>query len=148
MVMWGGQGVPVNWLLCDGRAVSQVTYSRLYQAIGGTWGINQANGTFNLPPAGLFPINAPGFGAVNARGGSQTVKIAGRNLPQIILLVWAGDSGTTVSGGGGRFLGNAGGQSITYWPTQATDAEGNTGQNIPLDIMPPYFAVNFIIKYQ
>jgi microcystin-dependent protein len=62
MVLWGGaSNIPANWLLCDGSEVSRATFSGLFTAIGETWGAGDGESTFNLPPGGVFFINAAGF---------------------------------------------------------------------------------------
>lgn len=61
IMMWGGQGTPVNWLNCDGSEVPRNTYAALFQQIGTTWGAGDGVTTFNLPPAAVAYINAPGF---------------------------------------------------------------------------------------
>lgn len=38
-----------GWLICDGRAVSQDAYRRLFQVIGTTYGLGDSSTTFNLP---------------------------------------------------------------------------------------------------
>lgn len=40
---------PAGYLLCDGSAVSRTTYSRLFAAIGTTFGAGDGSTTFNLP---------------------------------------------------------------------------------------------------
>lgn len=37
------------WLLCDGRAVSRITYSLLFNLVGTTYGSGDGSSTFNLP---------------------------------------------------------------------------------------------------
>ncbi|MGA2217309.1 MAG: phage tail protein [Terracidiphilus sp.] len=51
IVMWGGEfdKVPAGWLPCDGRQVSQETYSKLYGVIGLNFGDNPISGNFYLP---------------------------------------------------------------------------------------------------
>lgn len=50
MVAYGATGsVPTDWLLCDGSAVSRVTYADLFSVIGTTWGAGDGSTTFNLP---------------------------------------------------------------------------------------------------
>lgn len=63
MMIWGGEGTPANWLICDGSEVDRNTYQDLFQATGsGTiWGAGDGITTFNLPPGGVAYINAPGF---------------------------------------------------------------------------------------
>lgn len=46
---YGGSTAPTNWLICDGSAVSRVTYSDLFNAIGTTYGAGDGTTTFNLP---------------------------------------------------------------------------------------------------
>lgn len=41
--------VPEKWLLCDGSEISRETYSDLFNAIGGIYGVGDGSTTFNLP---------------------------------------------------------------------------------------------------
>lgn len=40
---------PSGWLMCNGEAVSRVTFSRLFAAIGTRFGVGNGTSTFNLP---------------------------------------------------------------------------------------------------
>lgn len=40
---------PDGWLVCDGSVLNRVTYSRLFAAIGTTFGAGNGSTTFNLP---------------------------------------------------------------------------------------------------
>jgi len=44
-----GTVAPVDYLLCDGAAVSRVTYAALYAACGTTYGAGDGSTTFNVP---------------------------------------------------------------------------------------------------
>lgn len=46
---YAGSAAPSGWLLCYGQAVSRTTYSRLFAAIGTTYGVGDGSTTFNLP---------------------------------------------------------------------------------------------------
>ena len=118
IAMWGGplSEVPARWLLSYGQQVSRKTYSQLFGAVGETWGPGDQISTFNLPPGGVFFINASGWianplipltpspsgtpddpnlppvvGTVNPQGvaslgGSQTTLLTPANMPNIYLL--------------------------------------------------------------
>ena len=72
--------IPDLWLLCDGSAVSRVTYSELFSAIGTTYGKGDGIETFNLPdmrnrvPVGRFYDEFKVYSAYTS--GSATIKIA------------------------------------------------------------------------
>lgn len=161
VAMWGGHSnIPSNWLLCAGQALPTTgIYTDLFQAIGYTWGAS--GGNFLLPPGGYFFLNAPNFipasqipivpgspsGGVNVRGGSQravippdampalTINFEYFNIPEMI------DANINVPNV------QSGGTSGYAYPV--TDENGNIlGANQQaIAIMPPFAAVNFIIKY-
>lgn len=49
IVSYIGNTIPNGWLLCDGSAVSRVTYSSLFSATGTIYGTGDGSITFNLP---------------------------------------------------------------------------------------------------
>lgn len=49
MYDFGGTVAPSGFLLCDGSAVSRITYDELFDVIGVTWGVGDGATTFNLP---------------------------------------------------------------------------------------------------
>lgn len=109
IVLWGGpqSTIPPNWLVADGSEKSRSQFSLLFSAIGETWGAGDGESTFNLPPGGVFFINAAGFVAnslvplttitlpdgttqtngqgVGAQGGGQlSLLIQSTNLPPMM----------------------------------------------------------------
>lgn len=49
LVGFAMNNAPEGWLIADGRAVSRVTYSRLFSRIGSIYGPGDGSSTFNLP---------------------------------------------------------------------------------------------------
>ncbi len=99
MQEWPTATAPDAWLLCDGAAVSRVTYNTLFNVIGTTYGAGDGSLTFNLPDfRGRFALAkaAAGTGSVLAAtggaldhthtGGSHSHNVSG--------------SGTTAANGG------------------------------------------------
>ena len=59
-VPYAGATAPTGWLLCNGQAVSRTSYSRLFAAIGTTYGAGDGSTTFNVPD--LRECNPVGIG--------------------------------------------------------------------------------------
>ena len=59
-VPYAGATSPTGWLLCNGQAVSRTNYSRLFAAIGTTYGVGDGSTTFNVPD--LRECNPVGIG--------------------------------------------------------------------------------------
>ena len=49
IITYAGTKTPGGYLFCDGSAVSRTTYSKLFEAIGTTYGNGDGSTTFNLP---------------------------------------------------------------------------------------------------
>lgn len=49
IIPFAGNDIPSGYLLCNGATVSRTTYSKLYSAIGTTYGSGDGSTTFNLP---------------------------------------------------------------------------------------------------
>lgn len=84
IIQWGGSTAPVNWLLCDGAAVSRTTYASLFAAVGTSYGTGDGTTTFNLPDLrGRVPVgkNGGSFGTLGATGGAETVTLTEAQMP-------------------------------------------------------------------
>ena len=171
IMFWGGQGVPNNWLICDGSPVDRVQYSELYHAIGTDWGPGDGSTTFNLPPPGIMFWNAGGGApAWGAQGGAQVEPIVLDNLPALDVTVSTTLRNKTAPGLYDLAIlqpaNQAGAQNYIYQiedanglalnliqtttpgppPTTAPPAGQETGAN-PMATMPPFAAANAIIKF-
>ena len=123
ILLYGGTSAPTGWLLCDGSAVSRTSYAALFAVIGTSFGIGDGSTTFNLPnftnrfPYGASAGTAPGNAHVGSAGIGEAILSGNDNAVQLI------DYGGTHDGGGGPYV-----------PQRP-------------NIMPPYLAAYFIIKY-
>lgn len=69
VVPWGGETVPAGWLEANGAAVSRVEWSRLFAAIGTTYGAGDGSTTFNLPDLrGRFALGQTASGTGSKLG--------------------------------------------------------------------------------
>lgn len=124
--MWAGAlaSPPTGWFVCDGTAKSRTTYSDLYSIIGTIYGVGDGSTTFNLPNfTNVFPYGAnEDSSAGNASVGSKLI-----------------------DGGDLALSGND--SAVRRWYSTGHNIAGGTGVKIPYNVMPPYLAIGFIIKY-
>ncbi len=67
VLQFAGVTVPPGWLLCDGSAVSRVSYAGLFAALGTAYGAGNGTTTFNLPDLrGRVPVGLDNMGGSSA----------------------------------------------------------------------------------
>ena len=76
---YGSATAPINWLVCDGSAVSRTTYAELFSAIGTSFGSGDGSTTFNLPNlkgkvAVGIDSNDTDFNTIGETGGSKELQ--------------------------------------------------------------------------
>jgi hypothetical protein len=135
-----------SWFLCDGQAISRVTYSKLFEIIGTNFGEGDGVTTFNLPDyRGKF---LRGLGG-NSEKDIYTAQKEG--LPNISGQVISGvDRGSTsgTSGafyaeaaGGGWYNESEGGYTIKFDSSKSNEIYGASEH-----VTPENYAVNYFIK--
>tara|TARA_R110000823_G_scaffold308780_1_gene432543 strand:- start:1599 stop:2417 length:819 start_codon:yes stop_codon:yes gene_type:complete len=160
--MYGAASAPTGWLLCNGAAVSRSTYATLFALIGTTYGAGDSSTTFNVPDMrDKFPVGTGSTYALNATGGSADAVIPTHNHAATSTVTDPGHlhrQGSTDQFGVTSFVYNhlrsgssesPGNQyntltattGITVATTTANAGEDGTNKNLP-----PYRAINFIIK--
>ena len=100
VIDFAGAALPIHYLLCNGAAVSRITYSQLFAAIGTTWGAGDGSTTFNVPNLADYVTAGTGgvLGALGAQVGSSTHAIAYLEMPAHNHV---GSTGTVQAGSGG-----------------------------------------------
>jgi microcystin-dependent protein len=122
VVAYVGSVAPDGWLVCDGSAKSQTTYSALFGIIGLVYG-DPGGGNFTLPDLRQkFPMGK----AVSGTGSTLGEKGGAINLPHTHTI-----STTPTNSAAGAAL---------------TLSDANVTGTSPT-LNPPYQVVNFIIKY-
>ena len=163
IAMWATATAPTGYVLCNGASLDTTTYANLFAVIGYTFGGSSAN--FNVPDyRNNFPIGS-GTHALAATGGSADAVVISHTHSATSTSTSAVTDPTHVHytygayGGGGNPGGslntaNPGGQNMattaastgvtvatTTTTTNAATGVSGTGLNLP-----PYLAINFIIK--
>lgn len=157
---FAGINIPEDYLLCDGSAISRVTYSKLFNVIGTLYGSGDDETTFNLPD---FRDKVIWGGDIESLG---TVKSAG--LPNITGSIQCPYSATTMYGGEwyASAITQSGALSTTSQRndksiTESSYSGGNVLQTLDLDasqsdsiygnsntVQPPAITILILIKYR
>jgi microcystin-dependent protein len=140
IVAYGGTLPPTGFLLCDGSAVSRVTFSALFAVLGTTYGAGDGSTTFNLPnlkgrvPVGLDTSQTE-FDVLGETGGHKLLQAHTHN---VVYTPGSGNLGLNPGATGYKLTWTSGGdQSISTVSTG-----GGNAQNLQ-----PYQVVNYIIRY-
>ena len=139
--MFGGSTAPSKWLLCNGAAVSRITYADLFTAISTTYGVGDGTTTFNVPDfRGRAPIGAGQGSGLTAR--TIGTKIGEEEHLTTIAEMPAHDHAYTLYPRSGRSSGTSNCVSTSTQPEAQTSSTGG-GQTH--NTMQPSLVINFII---
>jgi microcystin-dependent protein len=145
IVAFAGQTAPDGWLLCDGGEVSRAANPALFSVIGTLYGGGDAISTFNVPDLRGRTVIGVGMGgglsmrALAQMGGEEQHTLTVAEMP----------SHTHREQGSNR-LDGANGGAIHYQDVDTTAfgpvVTAATGGGQPHNSMPPFVALNYIIK--
>lgn len=148
---FAGQTVPETFMLCDGSALDKTEYAELFSVIGYTFG--GEGDIFNLPDLrgkALFGFdeNNDEFNTLGKTGGAKQNVLNVRNLPNHRRFLTAINGANTeramvqtTSNGRYTFIGTNGANAAANSGLEYMD-----GNSEPINNMPPYLVVNYIIK--
>jgi len=140
----GASAPSAEWLICDGAAVSRITYASLFALLGTTFGAGNNTTTFNLPDLrGRTPIGAGTGTGLTARTRGATVGAETHSLA----LAEIPEHSHTIATHGVSTTGNNSVLRVDGAP-DVNRTTGNAGNNPATahNNMQPSLVVNFIIK--
>lgn len=141
---FAGSSAPTGWLLCDGKEYDRRTYPELARVFGNGF-------RFRVPDLrGRFVLGASSTHPAGEQGGEEKHTMTTAEMPRHQHQI--GGESTQWGGGAGIFQTDFSGGG--RWPGISSFGAGYldravaqvTGGSQPFNIMPPYVAMNFIIK--
>lgn len=144
IIMYGGSTIPTGWLLCDGSAVSRTAYALLFAAIGTSFGAGDGSTTFNLPDLrDRFPLGVSTKSLGQTGGGGSHSSNGGHTHDGHGASIGAHGTANNTTTGGAADRATDG----THAGTHSSDgSHTHNAHTIANDLVPPYQAVNFLIK--
>lgn len=144
--MWGGDPtlVPSGWLICDGSAISRVTFADLFAVTGVLYGPGNGTTTFNLPNikqrvvAG-YDSGAAGYNTVGGTGGTGTATLTDQQISHKHTY----DKYTSTGGG---IDGDNGPTDFSYVLTDTSSIGNAAIARDPVDTRDKYIVLSFKIK--
>lgn len=143
VMFYAGSSAPSGYFLCDGSAVSRITYSALFTAISTTYGAGDGSTTFNLPNMkGKNPIGRDAaqteFDALGETGGEKTHTLTTNEMPAHTHALT--NRGTNTPGGSKTY------KTDTAQVVAGDDVTSSVGGGAAHNVLDPYITLNCLIK--
>nr|DAO58765.1 MAG TPA: Baseplate structural protein [Bacteriophage sp.] len=141
---FAGASAPTGWLLCDGKEYDRRTYPDLARVFGNAF-------RFRVPDLrGRFVLGAASAHPAGEQGGEEKHTMTTAEMPRHQHQI----GGATGQWGGGAGIYQTDFSGGSRWPGISSFGAGYLdravakveGGSQPFNIMPPYIAMNFIIK--
>lgn len=164
--LFAGNFAPRGWMFCDGRLLSIANYSAVFSILGTTYG-GDGRTTFALPnlkgrmALGAGNVNANEFYPLGVVAGTTQNTILPSNLPsigagfQLKVANKNANTSTPTATTSIAITGTQVGRDFNFVPSFVNNADPDTiinnksiafvGQNLPVNNMPPYLGLNYII---
>lgn len=145
---YAGSIAPTNWLICDGSAISRVTYADLFNAIGTTYGAGDGSTTFNLPNLkGRVAVgkdtSQTEFDTLGETGGEKAHTLTVEEMPaHKHLFKFTKEIADPATGSGEIFFGSTRAWNMGDNRNITEESGGGAAHNI----LQPYITLNYIIK--
>lgn len=149
---FAGGTAPDGWLLCDGSAVSRTIYSSLFAVIATNYGAGDGSTTFSLPDLrgrmalGLDNMGGTSRNIVTAATADTLGAESGEEMHQLTEDEMPSHNHTY---DGKRGVGGSPHHTSMQGANHQDQSQTTnlTGGDQPHNNMPPYMALNYIIKY-
>jgi microcystin-dependent protein len=140
---------PSGWVVCDGvkRTVTDSRFTNIYASLNTIMGVESNTANEITPPdlRSRFLYGASATNTIGGTGGSSSVTLETANIPSHSHTTdfYCNRNGAYQGGNSEGLFGNNffdGSQTVTK-------TSSNTGSGTAFSILPPYIALNYIMKY-
>lgn len=147
---YAGSTPPPGWLKADGSAISRSTYATLFAATGTAFGAGNGTTTFNIPDLDdRVPVGGGFTFSHGDTGGAMSVTLSVGQMPAHNHGTHVGHNHST-NGTGNATVQSGSGATVSNNTAGFTGATAHThdtqGSGDPIDNMPPYVAMLYIIR--
>jgi microcystin-dependent protein len=164
--LFAGNFAPRGWMFCDGRLLSISNYSAVFSILGTTYG-GDGKTTFALPnlkgriALGAGNVTANEYYPLGVMAGTTQNTLLATNLPniaggfQLKVANKNANTSTPTATTSIAITGTQVGRDFNVVPSFVNNANPDTiingqsiafvGQNLPMNNMPPYLGLNYII---
>ena len=149
IIMFGGNFAPRGWALCDGQLLPINQYTALFSILGTTYG-GDGRVTFGLPDlrgrVAMHAGNGPGLTprSLGFASGTETNTLNTTQLPSHNHAIPNKEEGDT-DNPDNAFIAGDGTNAFGTTSDGNLNSTSNTGGNQPVNNMPPFRTVNYII---
>lgn len=164
--LFAGNFAPKGFLMCDGSLLQIQSNTALFSILGTTYGGDGVR-TFALPnlkgrmPLGAGNVNANEYYPLGVQAGTTQTTLMQQNLPSFISQLKVANananSSTPTATSSIAITGTPNGREFDPTPSYVDNDPDTainaksvsfTGQNLPINNMPPYLGLNYIICAQ
>lgn len=141
--MFGGTVAPTGYLMCDGSAVSRVTYAALFAVIGVTYGPGDSVTTFNVPD---FRGRGPGGAGTGDAAGATAWSVGDKKGEETHLMTEGEMFAHTHTVAYRAYHLPQSGSSTLCWGGDGSQTSSSRGGTDRMPILGPSLCVSFVIK--
>lgn len=145
IVMWPTATAPTGWLICDGQPITGDAYADLRTVLGGATTVPNLSGRFPLGSGNSSTTGSTSHSLASS-GGEEKHTLTTEEMPVHTHSILYGEAGS-IKYQGVSFVAESSAYSSGNGSSSGKPIVNTAGSGYPHNNMPPFYTLNFIIKY-